>query len=487
MALEIVAGRALAPYVGMSLYSWTMIIAVVLAGLSLGHWIGGGLADRSRRPGIWVAAGLTGAGATSGISLMALRWVEPLVAGSNPIGHVGVLAFGAFFLPSALAGVLSPLLTKMALDAAAPDHHGRVVGRMFALGAFGAILGTLFAGLVLISWVGTTGSVALITLVYAGLALVFWSGRGRAVMAAVIVVSGGSAALLPNGPLSAAPCLRESAYFCIRVDAISFLGRDAKVMALDHLAHGVNDSRDPLLLLTPYVHGVDEIVRLRRGGAAPEAFFVGGGAYSLPRAWAARWPAARLMVAELDPEVSDVAREALWLGTPANLTLIHRDARAALQELPPGARFDVIFGDAFHDISVPQHLVTDEFHAQLKARLTPGGIYAMNVVDKLRAPRFVLSLTQTLQHRFAHVELWLDLQAITPVEKRTTWIIIASDQPTPFGEVRAGYGFERSWVQVPVDAMINEVGAERLVFLTDDYAPVDRLLGDLLLSDALVE
>ncbi|MEM7746117.1 MAG: fused MFS/spermidine synthase, partial [Pseudomonadota bacterium] len=136
MALEIVAGRALAPYVGMSLYSWTMIIAVVLAGLSLGHWIGGGLADRSRRPGTWVAAGLTGAAATSGISLMALRWVEPLVTGSNPIGHVGVLAFGAFFLPSVLAGVLSPLLTKMALDASAPGHHGRVVGRMFALGAF---------------------------------------------------------------------------------------------------------------------------------------------------------------------------------------------------------------------------------------------------------------------------------------------------------------------------------------------------------------
>ncbi|MEO0719944.1 MAG: fused MFS/spermidine synthase, partial [Pseudomonadota bacterium] len=32
MALEIAAGRLMAPYVGMSLYSWTAIIAVVLAG-----------------------------------------------------------------------------------------------------------------------------------------------------------------------------------------------------------------------------------------------------------------------------------------------------------------------------------------------------------------------------------------------------------------------------------------------------------------------
>ena len=33
LVLEIVAGRLLAPYVGVSLYSWTSIIGVILAGL----------------------------------------------------------------------------------------------------------------------------------------------------------------------------------------------------------------------------------------------------------------------------------------------------------------------------------------------------------------------------------------------------------------------------------------------------------------------
>ena len=36
LILEIVAGRMLAPYVGMSVYTWTAVIAVVLAGLSAG-------------------------------------------------------------------------------------------------------------------------------------------------------------------------------------------------------------------------------------------------------------------------------------------------------------------------------------------------------------------------------------------------------------------------------------------------------------------
>jgi hypothetical protein len=37
LVVEIVAGRMLAPYVSMSLYTWTAVIAVVLAGFSVGH------------------------------------------------------------------------------------------------------------------------------------------------------------------------------------------------------------------------------------------------------------------------------------------------------------------------------------------------------------------------------------------------------------------------------------------------------------------
>ena len=45
MILELVAGRIIAPYVGVSLYTWTSVIGVVLAGISLGNF--GGMAGRS--------------------------------------------------------------------------------------------------------------------------------------------------------------------------------------------------------------------------------------------------------------------------------------------------------------------------------------------------------------------------------------------------------------------------------------------------------
>jgi len=41
LVIEIVAGRIMAPYVGVSLYTWTSIIGVVLAGISIGAYLGG--------------------------------------------------------------------------------------------------------------------------------------------------------------------------------------------------------------------------------------------------------------------------------------------------------------------------------------------------------------------------------------------------------------------------------------------------------------
>ena len=63
MTLELVAGRIIAPHVGVSLYTWTSVIGVVLAGISLGNYVGGILADRWASPrllgGIYVFAGLS--------------------------------------------------------------------------------------------------------------------------------------------------------------------------------------------------------------------------------------------------------------------------------------------------------------------------------------------------------------------------------------------------------------------------------------------
>lgn len=78
LVLEILAGRLIAPYVGVSLYTWTAIIGVILAGLSLGNWLGGVWADRG---GNDLAAGITLAlaGLFSLGILLLLTLVAPLI------------------------------------------------------------------------------------------------------------------------------------------------------------------------------------------------------------------------------------------------------------------------------------------------------------------------------------------------------------------------------------------------------------------------
>ena len=62
LVLEIVAGRVLAPTIGVSLFTWTSVIGVVLAGVAGGNYVGGVMARRSAVPatlgGVPLAAGL---------------------------------------------------------------------------------------------------------------------------------------------------------------------------------------------------------------------------------------------------------------------------------------------------------------------------------------------------------------------------------------------------------------------------------------------
>ena len=176
LVVEIVAGRLIAPYVGMSLYTWTAIIAVVLAGLSVGHWIGGRLADGEPTPRqsyLRLAVSLGLAAVSSLASLLLIRLIaEPLVSGGlSPVAAVITLCSALFLLPSLFVGIVAPIVTKLAIDLE-PSRAGAIIGRMFAVGTLGSIAGTLGAGYLFISWIGSTGTIIAVTVIYAVLAAV---------------------------------------------------------------------------------------------------------------------------------------------------------------------------------------------------------------------------------------------------------------------------------------------------------------------------
>jgi len=483
LIIEIAAGRMIAPYLGMSLYTWTAIIAVVLAGFSLGHWVGGRISEQSAEDvRFHVAASLLLAAVSTAASLLLIRLLAgPVInLGMAPVPTILVITMALFFLPSFFVGIPSPALTKLAIDEQ-PERIGRILGAFFAAGALGSIGGTLAAGFLFISWLGTIGTYLAVAAAFLVMGLVMLligrdTGRGKAGVLLVVVVlaCGALGALGARVNAFVSPCETESDYYCIRVAAVpAGDGRTARAMVLDHLGHGINLRDTPRALLTPYVEMQDNLARIHSGRRSPfRAFFIGGGAYTLPRAWLAARPDAEITVAEIDPAVTRTAIASLWLIPDKRLRVRHQDARRALREMPTGT-LDVIVGDAFHDITMPQHLATREFFASVKSRLMTDGIYLMNVVDHHDRPRLAISILATLQTVFPVVELWRsDEQG-----RRSTFVLAGLEHKTPYSRIASRASPGTAFARVGGAEIKKLKNSLAPLVLTDDFAPVDRLIG----------
>jgi predicted membrane-bound spermidine synthase len=489
LIVEITAGRMLAPYLGMSLYTWTAVIAVVLAGFSVGHWVGGRVAERqndqAHRIVVW---SLIGAALTSAGAIVLIRQLSGPVLSLelSAVPTILLLTTLIFFLPSLFVGIPSPVLTKLAIDEE-PELMARTLGAFYATSALGSILGTLSAGYIFISWLGTVWTFILVAVGYAAMAIILvWVGPARLAGAHGIQASKalptitllcGAAIVLLAGLTNAFknPCNRESAYFCIRViDEIPTQFGAARTLVLDHLAHGTNVRNSAVRLITPYVELQDKLARIHTGRSSPfRAFFVGGGAYTLPRAWLARRRDAELAVAEIDPAVTEMAIKRLWLnGSDKRLSILHEDARTALAKFPD-RHFDVIVGDAFHDIAVPQHLVTREFFELVASRLSGEGIYIMNVVDLLENPKLVLSIVATLRNAFSTIEVW----RLNESGRRTTFVVTGLKRATEYKHLPSSVHADVSFTRLGKEMVARLEAAMTPVVMTDDFAPVDRLIG----------
>lgn len=476
LVVEIVAGRMIAPYVGMSLYTWTAIIAVVLAGFSVGHWWGGRIGsqetDRALRHAGWTMIGA--AIATAGASLLLRGFAGPVLQTiQQPLAAITAISMLAFFLPSLFAGVPAPILTVAAMRGRDKSEHA--LGVMFATGAVGAIAGTLLAGFAFVPLLGSIATLLVVSGVYALAAFTcFWLGkvnRGEALAAGV----GVAAILLVGVKALALPpvCDRESSYYCIRTVALSDDPADpVHLMVVDHLAHGISGGREPRVMFTDHAAMLDVLPRMRMGQRAFSSFHIGGGSYSVPRAWQDRG-ITDITVAEIDPEVTETAIRHFWFEL-GQTRILHQDARIALRD--SSARYDVIVGDAFTDIAVPEHLVTQEFFQLVSERLGPGGVYAMNLIDSADRLDALAAMVVTLRSVFPSVEVWTEARPPEPEERRV-FVLLCGDADSPVSAVTTRSPDPMRFQPLDARFLDDIIARKQPVVLTDDYAPLSYLMG----------
>jgi spermidine synthase len=487
LVIELVAGRILAPYIGVSLYTWTSIIGVVLAGISVGAYLGGLLADRRPTHGTlgWLLF-LSGLGAFSISPLTNL--VGGLDLKTSLMVRTLVITTIIFFVPSCLLGMISPVVVKLTLNNL--SRTGNVVGRIYAFSTLGSILGTFATGFFLISWMGTRLILFLMGAILIASGAVFGGlliRRKRFALLAMLII--GLAGSLYGHAFKPEPddesyFFKESDYYTIKLKKkhSTMNGSHLEALVLDHLIHSYTDLGDPFHLEYEYIRIYEELVRWRLGGKDSfRALFIGGGGYTFPRFLEARYPGSRIDVVEIDPEVTRVAERYLGVGSGGRIRTFNQDARWFAKNCSEVGAYDFIFGDAFNDLSIPYHLTTVEFTALLKRLLKPDGLLLANVIDSFKRGLFLPSYMRTLEEVFGKGNVHLVTTDTEYNEMGTgTYVVLAGPRDLKTREFMNGAPEEgrpaRLCHIMSPDLLQGYLSERSPVTLTDDYVPVDNLI-----------
>jgi spermidine synthase len=488
LIIELVAGRIMAPYIGVSLYTWTTIIGVVLAGISGGNFVGGIVADRfaSRRTlGLIFIAGSV---ASLGI-LVVTHAIVGVTFGLSFLPRIVVSIAAIFFLPSFVLGMVSPLVVKLAL--ANLEHSGHTVGTIYAASTVGSIFGTFTTGFWLISWLGTrriVGLVAVVLLVTGLLIAATDRSKRRAallVAAAFAIVSFAAVGVAWRTGQYAAPCDVESNYYCIKVIETTQGGHPARMLMLDRLVHSFVVPEDPRALDYGYERAYSNLTEAHAPGRRQiDTLFIGGGGYVFPRYIEAVYPASTVDVVEIDPAVVAVAHQRLGLSATSRIRSFTDDARMFLTAWSDRKQYDFIYGDAFNDLSIPYHLTTVEFIRIIAGRLKPDGIYLTNIIDRFEGGEFLKAETNAMRAVFPYVYIFGRGEAFLPFD-RNTYVLMASRQPLDRGRLDTITSQDEPPLRTtPLsDGLLKTyVASGRALTLTDDFVPVDQLLARLFIE-----
>lgn len=469
LVLEVVALRLIAPYVGITLETNSAVIGAALAGIAVGAWTGGRAADKAD-PLIAVPVLLVVAGVATMLVVPVVRWAGSATSGGDA-GAVLLLALVAAFGPAALLSAVPPMVVKVQLRDL--RRTGEVVGTLSGTGTVGAIVATFVTGFVLVAAFPTSGIVVAVgvLLVLLGVALGVWRrvdvGRSRVLLGGAVVLAAAGVSVTARPP-----CDVGTAYHCARVvpDQARATGR---VLQMDTLWHSYVDLAAPTHLEFEYVQAIASVVdALAPPGEPIDALHIGGGGFTLPRYVATTRPGSHNLVLEVDGGVVDLDRRELGLRLSESVRVRVGDGRVGLAE-QPSRRYDLVVGDAFGGVAVPWHLTTREVAADVGRVLAPGGVYAVNVIDRPPSA-FLRAETATLRAVFSHVAL-LTTPRAAALEDGGNFVLVASDRTLPLPALQERIRARGTPYVAVTGARLDRLVGDAAV-LTDDHGPVDQLL-----------
>jgi spermidine synthase len=484
LAVEFGASRLLAPYFGTSLYVWGVLIGLILIYLSAGYVIGGRLADRHPRAevlyqvtawaGLWI--GLIPL-VSYPILLASQQGFRDLSAGLVAGTLLAVVLL--FAAPVILLGCVSPFAIRLLLTSV--ETGGNTAGRVYALSTAGSILGTFLPVFWFIPTYGTRP-----TLIGFGLALVvisvvgLWPHRKAYALFGVAVIL--AWIFLPSGikPPQVGTLVyeKESAYNYIQVVEVGT--KTELILNEGQAVHSIYDSQS-LVTGGPWDYFLlaDSFRPAQASEPEPKDVAILGlaGGTAARQYTAAFGNGVDITGVEIDPEILNVAHRYFHLDE-ANVHPVVDDARYWLNT--HAGHYDVIVLDAYRQPYIPFHLTTREFFSEVRGHLRPGGVAVVNAGRTATDYRLVDAIASTMAAVYPSVFL-------VDVPQFSNTLVYGSTQPTTLADVEHNLGL----ISEPLakDVASSAIGEGKLrvspyhsqVF-TDDLAPVERLIDEIIFS-----
>ncbi len=490
MAVEISASRFMAPYYGSSSITWTVIIGVILVAMSIGNLLGGILADRPDPEktlyqliwwaSIWIAlipiAGKYLIVLTTGIFL-ALFPGQIIVVGSL------FSCLSLFAFPCLVLGAASPCVIKVATRDL--ENNGRVSGEIYGLSTLGSIIGTFLPTFFTIPLVGTAKTFFLFAAILNALAVIFYfRGSKRFKTQAVTLIL---TAILLISPMTHSYAFWDTAisetesvynYLLVKDDQYS------RTLST-HVVIGVQSMLQKGSVLTGLYYDLAVLANYFRkdafSGKSFDALVLGFGTGTYARLSRKFLPECSVDGVEIDPEIVNLGRKYFGLEETGARVFID-DGRIFLSR--NDKKYQVIFLDAFQDVTYPFHMATKEFVEKVHKKLVGEGFLVVNVnLPSTVKPNLCTYVGETIKSVFpkvfccAHPDYFNQvIFAGKKMDCLETW--------------------KRNMELVPRDHLLaylfqgavghtTEVTESRLVF-TDDLAPVE-IIGFRVLQNLIRE
>ena len=173
---EVLWTRILGLVFGHTVFAITTVLAAFMAGLGLGSFLFGGVADRTARPLRLYGLLEAGIGVYALITPFLFARAQDVYVPLHRVFGLSflsfsllqfLLVFSILLVPTTLMGATLPVLSRFFVGSLAVV--GKQVGRLYALNTFGAVLGTYAAGFHLIPTLGVRTTLLLAAIANLGI------------------------------------------------------------------------------------------------------------------------------------------------------------------------------------------------------------------------------------------------------------------------------------------------------------------------------